>query len=89
MQLNKMDEKNNSAETKDNKGISNTTIAILIILALLISIIGTWAVLNSTSQGSLQEEQGGGNVGVVSLNIKPNPGLSSVDSGKIILEIKK
>jgi hypothetical protein len=43
-----MEENNTSSGVQDNqKGVSNTTIAVLLVLALVITIIGTWAVMNS------------------------------------------
>jgi hypothetical protein len=82
----------NSADSgiQDNsKGMSNTTIAVLIILALLISIIGTWAVLNTVSPSSLGGENTNGNVAVVTLNILPSAGTKSTTNGEIVLDIKR
>jgi len=52
------------------KGISNTTIAVLIILALVISIIGTWAVLNSLNTQTAIKSGSNGNTAVVTLNVQ-------------------
>ena len=52
------------------KCISNTTIAVLIILALVITIIGTLAVLDSTSSSRVAHGSST-NVGKVSLQILP------------------
>lgn len=57
--------------SSSQKGISNTTIAVLIILALVITIIGTLAVLDSTSGTSITTHQSTTNVGRVSLQITP------------------
>jgi len=70
--------------TDENEGISNKTIAILVILALVISIIGTWAVL-SESVAQKKTNNLGGNVGIITLNIMPQ---SDKITGKITLEVK-
>jgi hypothetical protein len=84
-----MDELNNNlGELQSNqKGISNTTIAVLVILALLISIIGTWAVLNSIATQQAAQSNGGTNTNtaIVSLNIK-NPDVKTA-TGRITLEL--
>jgi len=71
-----MNEINNNPNGLQNnqKGVSNTTIAVLIILALVISIIGTWAVLNSiTTQNSVVSGSSNSNTAVVTLNVmQPN-----------------
>jgi hypothetical protein len=81
-----MDElNNNSSGLPDNqKGIANTTIAVLIILALLISIIGTWAVLNSISTQKFTQSSSN-NVAIVTLNIK-QPDVRTA-TGRITLEL--
>jgi hypothetical protein len=68
---------------ENKKGISNKTIAVLIVLALLISIIGTWAVLNEAATQK-KTNNSGGNIGVITLNVVPQSDLN----GKIMLEIK-
>ena len=68
----------------ENDGISNKTIAILIILALVISVIGTWAVLNGVATEK-QSSISGGNIGVVTLNIAPP---KNSNNAKVVLEIK-
>ena len=78
---------NNLGELEKNqKGISNTTIAVLVILALLISIIGTWAVLNSVAvQQQSAKSSGGTNVAIVSLTvIHPDAPMTT---GRVSLEI--
>ena len=61
---------NNPNELPNNqKGISNTTIAVLIILALVISIIGTWAVLNSLNT-PIAIKGSNSNTAVVTLNVE-------------------
>jgi hypothetical protein len=57
--------------SSSQKGISNTTIAVLIILALVITIIGTLAVLDSTSSSRITVHDSTTNVGKVSLQILP------------------
>ena len=66
-----MNEINNdpSGLPNNQKGISNTTIAVLIILALVISIIGTWAVLNSINTQT-NVKGSNTNTAVVTLNIR-------------------
>jgi hypothetical protein len=56
--------------SSSQKGISNTTIAVLIVLALVITIIGTLAVLDSTSS-NVSTQRITTNVGKVSLQILP------------------
>jgi len=63
---------NNPNELQNNKkGISNTTIAVLIILALVISIIGTWAVLNSLNTQTNVRSGSNTNTATVTLNVMP------------------
>jgi hypothetical protein len=63
---------NNPNELQNNqKGISNTTIAVLIILALVISIIGTWAVLNSLNTQTNVRSGSNANTATVTLNVMP------------------
>jgi hypothetical protein len=79
---------NNLGELEKNqKGVSNTTIAVLVILALLISIIGTWAVLNSIATQQNIQSSKGTNVAIVSLSIT-NPD-SPITTGVVTLEIKR
>lgn len=69
--------------------ISNKTIAILIVLALVISIIGTWAVLSGVSEKKQETTSGGGNVGVITLNIlPPNNEEIGTTNGEIALDIE-
>ncbi|MGV8087423.1 MAG: hypothetical protein ACP5N1_07360 [Candidatus Woesearchaeota archaeon] len=69
--------------------ISNKTIAILIVLALVISIIGTWAVLSGVAEKKQETVTGGGNVGIITLNIlPPNTEETNNLDGKIVLEIE-
>ncbi len=71
----------------DQKGISNTTIAVLVILALLISIIGTWAVLNSiATQQQVVKSSGGSSVAVVSLIVRGQD--TPIATARVTLEIK-
>ena len=66
--------------SKDRKGISNSTVAVLIILALVITIIGTWAVLNSVSE-SQSKADSGTNMAQVSLNIVAPEKLAKQSEG--------
>jgi hypothetical protein len=70
---------------ENNNSISNKTIAILIVLALVISIIGTWAVLNEVNTQK-KNTNSGGNIGIITLNVLPQE--EKAISGEIILEIK-
>jgi hypothetical protein len=82
-----MNEINNNPEGLQNnqKGISNTTIAVLIILALVISIIGTWAVLNSMNTQTVIQSGGNANTAVVTLNVV-HPDVNSA-TGRITFTI--
>jgi len=62
--------------SSSQRGISNTTIAVLIVLALIITIIGTLAVLDSTSS-NVSTQRITTNVGRVSLQILPITDTSS------------
>jgi hypothetical protein len=66
-----IDNKPTNDLSSSQRGISNTTIAVLMILALVITIIGTLAVLDSTSSSRIIVHQSTTNVGKVSLNIVP------------------
>lgn len=57
--------------SSSQRGISNTTIAVLVILALVITIIGTLAVLDSTASSRTVSHRVVTNVGRVSLSILP------------------
>jgi flagellar basal body-associated protein FliL len=83
-----MEEQNTSGEiTGSQRGVSNTTIAVLLVLALVITIIGTWAVMNSMTPETPVKKQT--NVAQVTLTIKPsNPGLTQT-SGRALIELKK
>jgi hypothetical protein len=83
-----MNDINDLGGVSDNqKGISNTTIAVLLILALVITIIGTWAVMNSmTPETPIKHNT---NIAQVSLTIhSATPGLSQT-TGKAVMELKK
>jgi hypothetical protein len=70
-------------------GVSNTTIAVLTILALLITVIGTWAVLsgmNSTDKASIVSS--GTNVGKVSFTVISLETPVNQDTGMIVLDVK-
>jgi len=73
----------------DNPDISKTTIAVLVLLTLMISVIGTWTVLNEISN----VRPTGSNVaapqsGQVHLNIQPpTTPQTSAATGKVMMNI--
>jgi len=85
-----MDDLNISAPSgpQDNrKGISNTTIAVLLVLALTITIIGTWAVLVNVSTPDAPQRHNT-NVAQVSLTIISNAPKQTQTVGKLMLNIE-
>lgn len=78
----------NGTGPQDNRrGISNATIAVLLILALTITIIGTWAVLVNTSAPEAPQRHNT-NVAQVSLTIISNAPKQTQTVGKLILDIQ-
>lgn len=88
----KMDEVNqasaNSNAPSEGGDISKTTITVLVLLTLMISVIGTWTVLNEVNSVKVIS-QGSSSSGVVSLNIQPPISQSEpvAASGKVVLNI--
>ena len=73
-----MSQDNNSKGVLDSgRGVSNNTIAVLVVLALVITIIGTWAVISNMNTETPTYRST--NVGVMSLTILP-PADSSATS---------
>ncbi|MGV8140852.1 MAG: hypothetical protein ACP5NW_00250 [Candidatus Woesearchaeota archaeon] len=71
------------------KGVSNTTIAVLVILALVITVIGTWAVLSGmNSASSAQIANSGTNVGKVSFTVTASENTQREDTGMVVLDVK-
>ncbi|HYD03187.1 MAG TPA: hypothetical protein VEC16_02710 [Alphaproteobacteria bacterium] len=61
--------------SSSSKGVSNTTIGVLVMLALIFTVIGTWAVLNSiNSNNNVDYPEPGTNVGQVSFTVVPASG---------------
>jgi hypothetical protein len=82
-----MSEINTEGVSDSQKGVSNTTIAVLLILALVITIIGTWAVMNSMTPETPVKYNT--NVAQVTLTIRSaTPGLSQT-AGRAVIELKK
>jgi hypothetical protein len=74
----------------NQKGVSNTTLAALIILALIVTIIGTFGVLYGVnSQSTTHVKQGGSGIGVVSLTIIPLEQSTPNQSSGVASEVKK
>jgi len=74
---------------ESQKGVSNTTIAILLILALVITVIGTWAVLsgmNSANDAKIMKS--GANVGKVSFTVTRPDNIQREDTGMVVLDVK-
>ena len=81
----------------ENNDISKTTITVLVLLTLMISVIGTWTVLNELSNVK-PVQQSSAATGKVELTILPNgnanaiansPQQTSAATGQVALEIKK
>jgi hypothetical protein len=82
-----MDQDNNTKGVLEgNRGISNNTIAVLVVLALLITIIGTWAVI-SNMNAETPTYSTGTNVGVMSLTILPHTDSKTTDNGSIASDL--
>lgn len=92
-----MDEMNNAPNNVlgDRKGTSNTTLAVLVIVALLVTIITTWTVLNASSTNVTNTNIAKQNVvqrdnGKVSLNIlAPTHKAPSTGIGMVVLNVEK
>ena len=70
--------------------ISKTTITILVLLTLMISVIGTWTVLNEISSVHVAKQQPSIASGQIQLNIQPpSTPKTSEATGNLMLEIKK
>ena len=76
--------------SKNQKGTSNIVITVLIIISMLVTIIGTWAVLNTINPVNepVQKTVNSGNA-EVSVTILGNTQNTSGDTGKITLNIEK
>ncbi|PIN78825.1 hypothetical protein COY26_00910 [Candidatus Woesearchaeota archaeon CG_4_10_14_0_2_um_filter_33_10] len=72
------------------KDIPKATIAVLLVLTILVSIIGTWTVLESISQGEkIPGEMTSTSQGNINLNIeKPHEPVKTDDTATIMLTIK-
>lgn len=79
---------NSNTAPSEGGDISKTTITVLVLLTLMISVIGTWTVLNEVN-GVKVVSQGSSTSGVVSLNIQPpsQPTEPVAASGKVVLNI--
>ncbi len=76
----------------DKAGMSGTTLALLIVLAIVISVIGTWAVINSMHPATSEINTGstGTNSAQVSINIQRPPTTANSNSvGEVMLNIQK
>jgi len=71
-------------------GMTGMMLASLIVLAIAISTIGTWAVINSMhTTASEPTESGGTNAAQVSINIQQPPLARSDSVGTVSLNIQK
>lgn len=92
-----MDEMNSAPNNSlgDRKGTSNTTLAVLVIVALLVTIITTWTVLNASSTSVLNSNMAKQNVehkdnGILSVNIlTPAHKTPSLGLGMVTLNVEK
>jgi hypothetical protein len=79
------------AASEQQPDISKTTLAVLVILTLMISIIGTWTVLNEISAVKLYAKAPSSSSGVVKLNVLPPPGSvpaqASSTTGMVVMNI--
>jgi hypothetical protein len=67
-----MDATQQAELSNSSKGVSNTTIGVLVMLALIFTVIGTWAVLSSiNSSSNVEYTKPGTNVGQVSFTVIP------------------
>ena len=75
---------------KDVKDIPKATIAVLLVLTIFVSVIGTWTVLEAISLGQSDDFQGvaKGSQGNVRLTIE-KPKQTNPDSANIMLNIEK
>ncbi|MEM4638132.1 MAG: hypothetical protein QXK76_03880 [Candidatus Woesearchaeota archaeon] len=91
-----MEEQNNQTSTQNSSqminqssqegnDISKTTITILVLITLMISVIGTWTVLNEVNNVKLTQKPSS-TTGVVSLNIQ-QPSEPVPITGKVMLKI--
>jgi hypothetical protein len=81
-------EVNSNSSPDGGADVSKTTITILVLLTLMISVIGTWTVLNEVNGVKVVSQQTQTS-GVVSLNLQsastqPQPVAAS---GKVVFEI--
>ncbi len=79
---------NSNVAPSEGGDISKTTITVLVLLTLMISVIGTWTVLNEVNSVKVVSQPSRTN-GVVSLNIhSPDQPMAPVAaSGKVVLNI--
>jgi|GEM_PF-5428032 len=75
------------AKDSGSGGMPNTTIVILAVLAIMITVIGTWAVMNGAMPKTQGSEESNTNVGIVSLTILPPPQSQSDNSAKVTLDV--
>ncbi len=74
-----------------NDDVSKKTLLVLVILTIVISLLGTWTVINEANQAGArtqQSESTSTTTGKVSISIERPPQPVST-TGKVILEIKK
>ena len=86
-----MDDINNvpNEVSTSQKGTSNTAITILVIISLLVTIISTWAVLNSINPvGSPAQKTVNTDSGKVSVTVLGDTQNKSDDIGRITLNIE-
>jgi hypothetical protein len=89
---NNMNDARSSSSGGSIKGISNKVIITLAVVAVLVTAIGAWAVLNSISSQNTaaEQQQENTNVGVITLNILPAGASQNQDSsGEVTVNIEK
>lgn len=86
--MDEVNQENLSSAPSGDVDISKTTITVLVLLTLMISVIGTWTVLNEVNNVKLASKESQSS-GIVSLNLQsPNQPKEPVAStGRVTLNI--
>jgi len=73
-----------------SEDLSKKTITVLVVLTLLISGLGTWAVISEINNVNVPVQEGRSGSGQVSLNIvSPTEPVQNSATGQVVFEIKK
>jgi len=71
-----------------NADLSKTTLVVLVLLTLVISVIGTWSVLNEVNSVKATQEAAGTKTAEVSLNLVA-PAQPSKATGQVVFNLEK